>query len=1042
MRKVIELDERFPTGEFTVQPAVLVGRNGKPLREQLTKTASEAADYLATVEPRPGHSLVLVLALGAFERYGLNRNADGFNEHPYKVGQRPLCGHDACYDPAGWIGPKDIISQHYQTFEQYGKFYKHHQNNDPAKAVGDVIKAFWNASMHRVELLTAINNKLAPDIAERIADGAFPAVSMGCSPAGASVLMADGSYKVIESVVAGDRIVTHKGREGVVSDTMVRDHAGDIFTLDVAGFDVPLRLTEEHPLWVIRQEALSCIPSKEVANKGRTQRRCSPNSATQLKGCANCTTSFEPKFEWVRTDAVQEGDYMALPVPSFPATQTFTPEEARLLGYYLAEGYTWENNNAKTPSRGVTLCTGIHEVQTHREIYSLAEKLGYEPFENDVPERNGKYIGITSPYLADLCSTHCGDGAKTKRLSAALLGSGAETLRLLLGAYANGDGFTSAGSLFFSTSSYALAHQLQLALAQCDMLSTVQSLNHKPNALVKKATTEYQVRVGKHFAAKLGKATRLQPDDAPAVTSEKRFFYTFEGVRYVMARIASIEKTAFEDKVYNFEVEGDNSYVLEHLAVHNCKIKYDVCTVCGHRAATRKEYCEHMKFKARQIHSSGVHIGVLNPSPRWFDISYVIKPADQTGYMLKKVAEEGPYVVKSSAAMGEYLDAVQEKQSALRKIADIDKIVRGVAIDHKTSPLSEQEAGAIKQYRNAVLPAVASMPTMDDATLKSLSKHSLPEILSTLASVGVILTTPECVKIIVEQMAPGTVVPEDVLTKMVAVQSEIFSLFAEQPQLLEQLIGGGQLDVSKARVNPAVGEKAERYLEKRSTISDYLSRALVPRFLRKEEAPNTDPLTLTDPSTGMQYATNRGAAIKMHDSIARGQLTKMLGGAALLAGGAKIVSTGLPKAMHPLAWGSAALLGHSLLKPDYGPHYMTDQGVSIPAGTELMKQGNELASVALPLVGTAGLVAALGHDYEARRAAGYPVGDPAASLPQKAYAAVGQYTHEHPASSALIGLSLYGLGRGKFFKKAADAVTLPELDVEALAEKIGCLFFE
>ena len=648
MRKIIDISDRFPTGEFTVQPAVLVGRNGRPLREQLSKTASEATDYIQAVQPKPGHTIILVLALGSYERYSLNRNADGFNEAPYKVGQRPLCGHDACYDPEGWVAQKDVIQAHYKSFEEHGHVFAHHQNSDPAKSIGDVMKAFWNPTMHRVELLIGVDNAKAPDIAERLADGKYPAVSMGC------------------------------------------------------------------------------------------------------------------------------------------------------------------------------------------------------------------------------------------------------------------------------------------------------------------------------------------------------------------------------------------------------KIKYDVCTVCGHRAPTRKQYCEHMKFSARQTHASGTHIGVLNPSPKWFDISFVVKPADQTGFSMLKVADDAtPYVVKSSAAMGEYLDRVTVKKSALRKIADIDKVIRGVAIDHKTSPLSEGEAKSIRSYRESVMPALQQMPSIDDATLKSLSKHSLAQVLSTLASAGVILTTPECVKIVVEQLAPGTHVPDAILAKMVDMQGQIFELFAEHPQLLDQMIDSGALDVSKANVTPAVGEKAEKYLEKRSTISEYLSRALVPRFFRKEEAPNTDVLTLSDPSTGADYMTNRGAAIKMHDAVARGQLAKILGGGALLAGGAKIVSTGLPDPMKPLAWGAAGLLGASLLKPDYGAQYLTDQGIPIPAGTELMKRSADLASIALPIAGTAGLVAALGHDYESRQRMGQPMNDPNASLPRRARDIITKHVHDNPAASTMLGLVLYGMA-----KNAGDAVTLPEIDIDALAEKIGCLFFE
>ena len=80
MRKVIELPDNFATGESTVQAAVLIGRNGRLLREPLTKTASAASEYCKTVEPKPGMSIVLVLAMGAYEKYGLNANHDGFED--------------------------------------------------------------------------------------------------------------------------------------------------------------------------------------------------------------------------------------------------------------------------------------------------------------------------------------------------------------------------------------------------------------------------------------------------------------------------------------------------------------------------------------------------------------------------------------------------------------------------------------------------------------------------------------------------------------------------------------------------------------------------------------------------------------------------------------------------------------------------------------------------------------------------------------------------------------------------------------------------
>ena len=178
MRKIFELEDRFATGEATAQLVVTRGHNGRVLREKFTKTASEASIFCDTVEPKPGMSIVLVLALGAYETYDLNRNGDGFNEFPYRTGFKPTCG--CCQADGAWVTQSEVLPNHYKTFDEHGKIYRHHQNKDPLKACGDVLKSFWNPQMHRVELLLGLRNELAPDLAERIASGEYPAVSMGC----------------------------------------------------------------------------------------------------------------------------------------------------------------------------------------------------------------------------------------------------------------------------------------------------------------------------------------------------------------------------------------------------------------------------------------------------------------------------------------------------------------------------------------------------------------------------------------------------------------------------------------------------------------------------------------------------------------------------------------------------------------------------------------------------------------------------------------------------------------------------------------------
>jgi hypothetical protein len=72
-----------------------------------------------------------------------------------------------------------------------------------------------------------------------------------------------------------------------------------------------------------------------------------------------------------------------------------------------------------------------------------------------------------------------------------------------------------------------------------------------------------------------------------------------------------------------------------------CRVPFDVCSICGHRAKYRREYCDHMRTDAGKIMADGRKVFVYNPFPRFFDISFVFIGADRTSFVLEKVANYG-----------------------------------------------------------------------------------------------------------------------------------------------------------------------------------------------------------------------------------------------------------------------------------------------------------------------------------------------------------------------------------------------------------------
>lgn len=107
---------------------------------------------------------VHLIALGATEYWGSNRNGDGFKEATCR--------------------------QHHSSFVKHARWYQDHKNKDPKQSYGCVKQSAYSEPMHRVELLVMLNaSKSACDrngghIAERslekLAAGGDVPVSMAC----------------------------------------------------------------------------------------------------------------------------------------------------------------------------------------------------------------------------------------------------------------------------------------------------------------------------------------------------------------------------------------------------------------------------------------------------------------------------------------------------------------------------------------------------------------------------------------------------------------------------------------------------------------------------------------------------------------------------------------------------------------------------------------------------------------------------------------------------------------------------------------------
>ena len=1003
--KIIQLDERFSyTGEPTVQAVVLWGPRNRPCYETLSKeaSASPAYEYIKAIQPVPGRTIVLIIGLGSFEWYGLNRNGDGFNEQPYKVGQQPTCG--CCIDKnrEAWITEEECVTRHYKSYEQ-GHVFMHHCNQNPKRAVGKVLKAFWNSYMHRVEVLEDIDNNKAPEIVSRIADGELLAKSMGCFVSG-TLISTENGLEAIENVTPGTHVLTLKGHYKTVKSTHTRAYNKPVYVIRTAtGISVA---TEEHPYAVLRKKTV-----QEKTPQGQWRRK----EADQIT---------LDQIEWVHAGCLTTDDFLVTPINT-AVKDTLSVDECRLLGYYIADGCVIFRNG-----QPYGICwTHSASGEATTELPLLLGRLFPETTVHQRPHPESTESIITECYnahLATLCHTHCGHLAHTKQLSLELMQQNQTQQLSFLGAWINCDGGNcKTGNFYISSCNKSLINQARYMGFRWGLYSRLNTIPHKPSPKVKQSTTEYRADFSRRSS------------DLIANYSVKVSTYTCKGTNTgpflikgaVVAKIKEIGQLEFSGTVYNLELddETDPSYVAEGHAVHNCRIKYDVCTKCGHRAPTRQQYCDHLKWEMGQLDpQTGIRYGALNPSPRFFDSSWVVRPADRTGYMLKKVAMAYELQPLDSSRAGELIDTLHAKAAAARKLAVIDKVVRGYPAAMVQSELPE--APLVEQYRKTSLPGiVANTPELNSTDIQTLSTHQLPPLLSALSRAGIILTTPEFIRLFMAKAAPGIEIPDDVLENITALQSEFFDLLNQRPSLLHELT---QTLSSGTPATEAIQNSVTPLLEKRSTISDYLSRRFTPAALKYDESPNTELLQITNPNTGQQYQTNRGAVRDAEDAMAKSQIGKLVGSAGLMAAAYKTMA-GVP-GIHPL-WSlplgvGALAMGRSGLSPRRG--YQTQTGEEIPYITELREKRSGVMDV----------TTALGMDYRITKTAA-PLID---RVLKRVHSTQPLYLLLQ--KNASWGLCASNLSLNDWAtqseKAASDGLTEPPIDLDKLAHIIGTLVWE
>jgi len=135
-----------------------------------------------------------------------------------------------------------------------------------------------------------------------------------------------------------------------------------------------------------------------------------------------------------------------------------------------------------------------------------------------------------------------------------------------------------------------------------------------------------------------------------------------------------------------------------------CKVKFDICSICGNKAKTVELYCDDLKNNMCKILEDGRQVFAINPKPRFFDISEVVKGADKTAFTLKKVASltnssNDHLLTKSNAHINKSSNI--SKLSILQRLASIEKQIDGwITEGHPSLKYLLRELPTVKKIDN------------------------------------------------------------------------------------------------------------------------------------------------------------------------------------------------------------------------------------------------------------------------------------------------------------------------------------------------------
>lgn len=605
-------------------------------------------------------------ALGDEETYGPNRNEDAF--------------------------PKEACVKYHDTFVKHGHVFSHHHNDAKHDEILGTIKASaFNEPMGRVELFIWADKERAKEGLDTLEKTGECSFSMACFRPGTPVLTASG-LKAIDTVRPGDFVLTHAGNWRRVKAAMARD-AKSYCRVTFLGWGG--RVMEATPNHRVLVASAGDLPGghEEACRTGRDM--------------------LHTVARWKPVELLTTHDYMCVPVPQLGFDGDAAGGDvgmARLFGYFMASGRVVGKQSRAaacfTCVPGLTVCS-LSELSDWDECRQRSRGFGEQRAEVVC---RGKAV--------ERLVSECGRRPEHRRIPSAVRdGTPAERLNFASALF-DCIGWQDKDGMHWGVRQEGLALELQMLLASLYVPSSCE------RGTIQGGVTAYVVSVSNTYSAIFGGTSKAATIGVSNASRTK----TFMSGDYLMVPIAAVEMVDAETRVFNLSVDGDESYTAWGLAVHNCKVAFDVCSICGAKRSGSHDpnMCDHIRHQLGKVAENGKVAYMRNTEPDFFDISFVTRPADRIAYSLKVASGEvvtSEMMAKAAGVVApEFLTPglVADKREVLRKLAEqYDEYVRDSKAKALFAPVAQ-----------------AAEAAFDDRTVDVLRRMPVKEAMAFLADRG------------------------------------------------------------------------------------------------------------------------------------------------------------------------------------------------------------------------------------------------------------------------------------------------------------------